>query len=48
MLAIVELHYTTWGRRERKSESVSDIAIYSFSAGTGYNNMYGKLLNNGG
>jgi hypothetical protein len=45
IFAIVGLLYGSWGRRERKR--INNILIYYIYTGRGYNDMYGKLLNNG-
>jgi hypothetical protein len=49
MLVIVELLYRTWRRRERKGEMiVNNIEMHYTWAGRKHNNMYQKLLTNGG
>jgi hypothetical protein len=40
VFVIVELLYGTWGRRERKRQSVNNIVKHNICEGRGYNNMY--------
>jgi hypothetical protein len=50
VFVIVELCYGTWGLRERERDwqGINNIVIHNICEGRGYNNMYWKLLKNGG